>query len=90
MQPVLAAMDAIAAHNEERSGAWSKTIHTARSRTSSDYWERRDKLVMAPVSQELEPPVNPGRFMIRPMLQLLNGACGQPSLIQLKPHQTPS
>ncbi|WP_233253948.1 hypothetical protein, partial [Limnohabitans sp. MMS-10A-192] len=38
----------------------SSTIRTARSRTSGE--KRFDFLLMAPSSQSVEPPQNPGRF----------------------------
>ncbi|MGH6861191.1 3'-5' exonuclease [Roseomonas mucosa] len=54
-------MEPIAAHCEAWSPPWSSTIRTARSRTSGEY--RFDVFfVMAPSSQEVEPPGNPGRF----------------------------
>jgi hypothetical protein len=61
VQPILAAIDMIAAHRDGCSPSWSRTIRTARARTSGEnlllvYF------VMAPPSQELEPPINPGRF----------------------------
>ncbi|MGX7709513.1 hypothetical protein, partial [Methylobacterium sp. Gmos1] len=40
--------------------SWSRTIRTARSRTSGEKGAVR--FVMAPSSQKLEPPGNPGRF----------------------------
>jgi len=39
----------------------SKTIRTARSRTSGEYLGRTCFFI-APLSQEMEPPANPGRF----------------------------
>src|SRR4051794_17028872 len=45
--------------SEGCSPPWSRTIRTARSRTSVFVV----LLVMAPSSQELEPPANPGRFI---------------------------
>jgi hypothetical protein len=44
----------------------SNTIRTARSRTSAENFGDFDSFVMAPVSQELEPPANPGRFILLP------------------------
>ncbi|MGX7709357.1 hypothetical protein ACS5PV_31525, partial [Methylobacterium sp. Gmos1] len=41
--------------------SWSRTIRTARSRTSGENGVVR--FVMAPSSQKLEPPGNPGRFI---------------------------
>src|SRR3954464_8672881 len=56
-------MERIAAHCETCSPWWSRTIRTARARTSGEYGGTR--FVMAPSSQELEPPGNPGRFTPR-------------------------
>src|ERR1700747_3515235 len=39
---------------------WSRTIRTARARTSGEYGGTR--FLIAPSSQELEPPTNPVRF----------------------------
>src|SRR3954469_3691099 len=61
-QPILAAIELIAAHCEACSLWWSSTIRTARARTSGEYGGVR--FVMAPSSQELEPPGNPGRFIL--------------------------
>jgi len=47
------------AHSDGYSPRCSCTIRTARSRTSG---EKRFDLLMAPFSQRLEPPQNPGRF----------------------------
>src|SRR5690554_5793963 len=58
-QPIFGAIDSIAAHSEGYSPRCSCTMRTARSRTSG---ENFDDLFMAPSSQELEPPQNPGRF----------------------------
>jgi transposase InsO family protein len=55
----LGAMDSIAAHCDGYSPRCSCTIRTARSRTSA---ENLFDLFIAPFSQELEPPPNPGRF----------------------------
>ncbi|WP_373565290.1 TnsD family Tn7-like transposition protein [Paraburkholderia bryophila] len=52
-------MDSIAAHCDGYSPRCSCTMRTARSRTSA---ENLFDLFMAPFSQELEPPPNPGRF----------------------------
>lgn len=61
VQPTLAAIEVTAAQREGCSSAWSRTIRAARARTS-----RVNLfvvlLVMAPSSQELEPPANSGRF----------------------------
>src|SRR3990167_3024010 len=59
-QPILAAMDSMAAHREGYSPRCSCTIRTARSRTSGE--KRFDFLLMTPSSQRLEPPQFPGRF----------------------------
>src|SRR5205085_7128069 len=59
VQPILAATDTIAAHCESYSPRCSNTIFTARSRTSG---ENLFDVLMAPSSQELEPPRFPGRF----------------------------
>src|SRR6185312_9836749 len=61
VQPILGAMDSIAAHCEGYSPRCSCTMRTARSRTSA---ENLFDLFIAPFSQELEPPPNPGRFRI--------------------------
>ena len=50
------------AHSDGYSPWWSCTIRTTRSRTSG---ENLFDLFMAPSSQELEPPQNPGRFRHR-------------------------
>src|SRR5467141_2163655 len=62
-QPIFSAIEWIADHCEVCSAWWSKTIRTARARTSGEYGGTR--FVMAPSSQELEPPENPVRFSIR-------------------------
>jgi hypothetical protein len=56
-QPIFSAMDWMTAHYEGCSCAWSKTIRTARSLTSGEYVF---DLLMAPISQALEPPANSG------------------------------
>src|SRR5262245_56209683 len=61
VQPILAAIDTIAAHCDVSSVRCSNTIPTARSRTSAETFGASDSFVMTPVSQELEPPANPGR-----------------------------
>src|SRR5690606_2682953 len=53
VQPILAATEPIAAHCESYSAWCSRTSFTARSRTSG---ENLPCLLMAPSSQELEPP----------------------------------
>src|SRR5690606_23690795 len=60
VQPTLPAIEAIAAHCDPCSPWCSSTIRTARSRSSGEY--RVDVFFMAPSSQRLEPPENPGRF----------------------------
>src|SRR5262249_8698006 len=64
VQPILAAIDMIAAHRDECSPSWSTTIRPARARTSEENL-LLVCFVMAPPSQELEPPINPGRFNCR-------------------------
>src|SRR5712671_439698 len=61
-QPIFSAIEWIADHCEVCSAWWSRTIRTARARTSGEYGGTR--FVMAPSSQELEPPENPARFII--------------------------
>ena len=57
--PILGAIDSMAAHREGYSPRCSCTMRTARSRTSG---ENLVDFLMAPSSQRLEPPQNPGRF----------------------------
>src|SRR5580692_10768966 len=64
VQPILAAIDETAAQREACSPSWSKTIRTARARTSEENL-LVVLLVMAPPSQELKPPTNPVRFSRR-------------------------
>src|SRR5205085_6305585 len=59
-QPIFSAIEWIADHCEVCSAWWSRTIRTARARTSGEYGGTR--FVMAPSSQDLEPPENPVRF----------------------------
>src|SRR5690606_28928841 len=59
VQPILAAIEQIAAHCELCSPWCSRTIRTARSRTSGEYFA---DVFIAPSSQELEPPGKSGRF----------------------------
>lgn len=61
VQPIFDAIEPMAAHCEVCSFPCSSTIRTARSRTSG---ENRLEVffVMAPPSQAVEPPTNPGRF----------------------------
>src|SRR5690606_34172945 len=49
-----------AAHCDAYSRSCSNTSRTARSRTSGEYFFA---CLMTPISQELESPANPGRFM---------------------------
>src|SRR5690606_13648908 len=60
LQPIFPATDVIAAHWELCSPWGSRTIRTARSRTSGAYLV--NLLLMAPSSQGLEPPGKAGRF----------------------------
>lgn len=60
-QPILGAMDSMAAHSEGYSPRCSRTMRTARSRTSGENWF--DFLLMAQSSQRNKPPQIPGRFM---------------------------
>src|SRR5690606_34888760 len=60
-QPIFDAMDSTAAHSDGYSPRCSCTRRTVRSRTSR---ENLFDLFMAPFSQELEPPQNPGRFTL--------------------------
>ena len=62
-QPILAAIDWIAAWSELCSPLWSWTIRTARLRTSGENGGVR--FVMGSISQDQEPPGNPGRFTRR-------------------------
>src|SRR5262249_13120346 len=62
--------DAIAAHSEGYSPRCSCTIRTARSRTSCGYLPR---LLIAPSSHRMEPPLFPGRF--------IRDSGGQPDLV---------
>jgi len=65
VQPILAAIDEIAAHCDARSPWCSCTIRTARARTSGEKLLLVVFLVsIAPSSQELEPPPNPARFNV--------------------------
>src|SRR5690625_1692320 len=58
-QPIFGAIDSTAAQSDGYSPRCSCTSRTARSRTSG---ENLFDLVMAPFSQIVEPPRNPGRF----------------------------
>jgi hypothetical protein len=59
LRSLLSAIEPIVAHCEPYSRSCSKTMRTARSRTSGEYLV---DLFIAPSSQRLEPPENPGRF----------------------------
>jgi len=61
VQPILLAIDWIAAHCELCSSRCSKTIRTARSLTSAEY---RFDVLMTPSSQSMESPGIPGRFRL--------------------------
>ena len=60
-QPIFWAIERTAAHWESRCYRWSKTIRTARSRTSGEYLL---DLPMAPSSEETKPPGKPERFRL--------------------------
>src|SRR5690606_7850443 len=62
-QPIFCATDWIAAHSDSYSCACSPPSRAGRSRTSAEYCFA---LAMAPISQGLEPPANPGRFSHAP------------------------
>ena len=47
-------------HSESYSDLWFSIMRTARSRNSGEY---RFDLFVAPSSQDMEPPTNPGRFI---------------------------
>jgi len=61
VHPIVDAIDDIADHCDSYSVAWSKTIRTARSRTSGEYCFA---CFMTPCSQGLESPGIPGRFRL--------------------------
>src|SRR5919199_5267415 len=69
-QPIFSAIERIAAYCEPCSFWCSKTMRTARARTSGEYGGVR--FVMAPSSQEQEPPGIPVRFNVA-----LDAALGQ-------------
>jgi hypothetical protein len=72
VQPIFAAIEPIAAHCEAWSPPCSRTMRTARCRTSGEY-RFEVFFVMAPSSQGLEPPPNPARFTDRwPTVSLLS------------------
>jgi len=58
----LGAIEAIAGHCDGCSVRCSNTIRTARSRTSVENFGDVLWFAIAPISQGLEPPTNPGRF----------------------------
>jgi|GEM_PF-1864478 len=62
VQPILAASENRASHWEPYSFWCSSTIRTARSRASGEYLTG---LVMTPISQEMEPPAIPIRFILQ-------------------------
>src|SRR5260221_8421338 len=61
VQPILAETETIVAHRDGCSCSRSRTSRTARERISGENL-LLVCLLMAPPSQELEPPINPGRF----------------------------
>src|SRR5262245_29582309 len=61
VQPILVAIETTAAHRDWCSCSWSRTSRTARERTSGENL-LLVCLLMAPLSQLLEPPANPERF----------------------------
>jgi death-on-curing protein len=61
VQPIFAAIEFSATHRDSSSAWCSNTIQTARSQTSGEYLVF---LFIAPYSQVLEPPTNPGRFRV--------------------------
>src|SRR5438270_1978815 len=61
VQPILPAIELIAAHCDGCSAWWSNTMRTARSRTSAENLFVVG-LLIAPSSQDVEPPANPVRF----------------------------
>src|SRR6185437_9033064 len=63
VQPIFSAIDRIASHRVGYSWTCSWNSRTARSRTSVGYLF--DVFPMAPFSQVMEPPGNPGRFSPR-------------------------
>jgi hypothetical protein len=64
VHPIFDAIELIAAHSEACSPRCPNTIRTARARTSGEYLVC---LLIAPSSQELEPPANPRRFSSLPL-----------------------
>src|SRR5437016_10647888 len=63
VQPILPAIELIAAHCDGCSAWWSNTMRTARSRTSAENLFVVG-LLIAPSSQDVEPPANPVRFSV--------------------------
>src|SRR5258707_14318524 len=61
VQPILLAIELIAAHCDGCSAWWSNTMRTARSRPSAENLFVVG-LLIAPSSQDVEPPANPVRF----------------------------
>ena len=58
-QPIFDDTEPMAAHCDSCAPWWSRTNRTARSRSSGEYLF---ECFIAPVSQGLEPPGNPGQF----------------------------
>ena len=81
VQPILAAIDSIAAHCELYSLAASLTMRTARSMTSGEYL---GCFFLAPFSQTMEPPQNPGRFTCQ---RAANASCGD-RIARARMHQS--
>ncbi len=67
----------IAERSEACSPWWSRTIRTARARTSREYGGTR--FVIAPSSQELKPPTNPARFTFKSTAGVECGAAPEPN-----------
>jgi hypothetical protein len=72
-QPILGAIDSMAAQRDGYSPRCSCTMRTARSRTSGE--KRFDFLLMTPSSQSVEPPQIPGRFKRRCVSMSLGEPC---------------
>jgi hypothetical protein len=64
VQPILPAIDSMAAHCDGYWSLASNTMRTARSTTSGETFG--NFLIMAPSSQSKEPPQIPGRFTLVP------------------------
>jgi hypothetical protein len=63
--------ETIVAHRDGCSCSWSRTSRTARVRTSGENL-LLVCLLMAPPSQELEPPANPGQFSVATVKATVN------------------